>query len=114
MIISYRHKGLELYATKGDCSKLNPAHVSKIRLILTRLDAADSPEQMNQVGYGFHALKGDLKGFYAVKVSGNWRIIFRFEGDNATDSDRRRGGLFRLSLRRNKTWHYLTPTTRAN
>ena len=87
MIINYRHKGLELYATKGDRSKLPAAHISKIRLILTRLDAASSPEQMNQVGYGFHALKGDLKGFYAVKVSGNWRIIFRFEGENATDVD---------------------------
>ena len=87
MIINYRHKGLELYAIKGDRSKLPAAHISKIRLILTRLDAASSPEQMNQVGYGFHALKGDVKGFYAVKVSGNWRIIFRFEGENATDVD---------------------------
>ena len=87
MIINYRHKGLELYATKGDRSKLLAAHIPKIRLILTRLDAASSPEQMNQVGYGFHALKGDLKGFYAVKVSGHWRIIFRFEGENAVDVD---------------------------
>lgn len=87
MIISYRHKGLELYATKGDRSKLNQNHVAKIRLILTRLDAATAPEQMNQLGYDFHALKGTLKGFYAVKVSGNWRIIFRFEGENAADLD---------------------------
>jgi proteic killer suppression protein len=87
MIISYRHKGLEFYATKGDRSKLQQNHVAKIRLILTRLDAATAPEQMNQVGYDFHALKGDLKGFYAVKVSGNWRIIFRFEGENAADVD---------------------------
>lgn len=87
MILNYRHKGLELYATKGDPSKLNPAHITKIRLILTRLDAASNPEEMNQVGYGFHSLKGDLKGFYSVKVSGNWRIIFRFEGENAVDID---------------------------
>jgi proteic killer suppression protein len=87
MILNYRHKGLELYATKGDRSKLNPAHIAKIRLILTRLDTAISPEQMNQVGYGFHSLKGDLKEFFSVKVSGNWRIIFRFEGENAADVD---------------------------
>lgn len=87
MIISYQHKGLESFATKGDRSKIQQAHVAKIRLILTRLYAANSPEQMNQPGYNFHALKGDLKGFYAVKVSGNWRIIFRFEGENATDVD---------------------------
>lgn len=47
MIISYRHKGLELYATKGDRSKLQQNHIAKIRLILTRLDAATTPEQMN-------------------------------------------------------------------
>lgn len=87
MITNYRHKGLELYATKGDRSKLQQSHVSKIRMILTRLDAAESPEQMNQPGYYFHGLKGDLQGFYSVRVSGNWRIIFRFEGKNAADVD---------------------------
>ena len=57
------------------------------RLILTRLDAVNSPEQMNQPGYDFHSLKGNYKGYYAVKVSGNWRIIFRFENENAYDVD---------------------------
>ena len=78
---------MELYATRGDRSKLQAAHVSKIRLILTRLDAATFPEQMNQPGYDFHLIKGNFKGFYAVKVSGNWRIIFRFENENAFDVD---------------------------
>jgi len=71
MIVSYRNKSLERYAVKGDRSKLQQTHVAKIRLILTRLDAATSPEQMNQPGYNFHPLKGDLDGFYAVKVSGD-------------------------------------------
>ena len=87
MIVSYRHKGLERYATQGDRSKLQQKHIAKIRLILTRLDAATSPEQLNQPGSNFHSLKGDLSGFYAVKVSGNWRVIFRFEGENAADVD---------------------------
>lgn len=87
MIVSYRHKGLELYATKGDRSKLQPQHVEKIKTILTRLDAAKTAQMMNQPGYGFHQLTGDLKGFYAVKVSGNWRIIFRFDSENAYDVD---------------------------
>lgn len=78
---------MELYAKKGDRSKLNQVHIAKIRLILTRLDAAASPEQMNQLGYAFHALKGNLSGFYSVKVSGNYRIIFRFEGNDAFDVD---------------------------
>lgn len=87
MIVSYRHKGLELYARKGDRSKLHQSHISRIRMILTRLDAASSPEQMNEPGYYLHLLKGDLKGFWSVRVSGNWRIIFRFERDNAADVD---------------------------
>lgn len=87
MIVSYRNESLERYATKGDRSKLQQVHIVKIRLILTRLEAATSPEQMNQPGYNFHPLKGDLEGFYAVKVSGNWRITFRFEGENAADID---------------------------
>ncbi|GAA4454264.1 type II toxin-antitoxin system RelE/ParE family toxin [Nibrella saemangeumensis] len=87
MIVSFRHKGLELYARKGDSSKLQPHLVQKIRLILTRLDAANGPEIMNQPGYDFHRLTGDLKDFYAVKVNKNFRIIFRFEGENALDVD---------------------------
>lgn len=87
MIVSYQHKGLELYATKGDRSKLQQQHVPRIKTILTRLDAAKTPQMMNQPGYNFHQLTGDLKGFYAVKVSGNWRIIFRFDGENAYDVD---------------------------
>lgn len=87
MIISYKHKGLEIYATKGDRSKLQQQHVEKIKIILTRLDAAKTVQAMNQPGYNLHQLTGDLKNFYAVKVSGNWRIVFRFEDENAYDVD---------------------------
>ena len=87
MIVSYRHKGLEQYAQKGDSSKLQPHLVQKIKRLLTRLDAAKSPEIMNQPGYDFHKLTGDLKDFYAVKVNKNYRIIFRFEGENAYEVD---------------------------
>lgn len=85
MITSYRHKGLELYATKGDRSKLQQSHVQKIKLILTRLEAATNAQMMNQPGYHFHQLSGEWEGFYSIKVNGNWRIIFRFEGENAYD-----------------------------
>jgi len=57
----------------------------RIRRILDRLDAALRPEDMNLPGYRFHALKGDRKGMYAVSVSGNWRITFRFERGDAVD-----------------------------
>lgn len=87
MIIGYRHRGLERYATQGDRSKLQQTHIAKIRLVLTRLEAATAPEQLNQPGYNFHPLKGNLEGHYSVKISGNWRITFRFEGEDATDVD---------------------------
>jgi len=87
MIVSFRHKGLRLFYEKGDASKLQAQHVKKIRLILTRLDAARSPEELNVPGYGLHQLKGDLNGFLSVKVDKNFRIIFRVEQENTHDVD---------------------------
>ena len=66
---------------------MNTEHVAKITTILARLDVAMQPEDMDVVGLRFHALKGDLAGFWSVTVRANWRIIFRFEGVNATDVD---------------------------
>lgn len=74
-----------LYYKKGDPTKLHPSHITKIRLILTRLDAATSPEEMQVPGYNLHKLKGELKDFWCVKVDKNYRIIFRFEDENAHD-----------------------------
>jgi proteic killer suppression protein len=87
MIDSFKSKALKLYYEKGDTSKLQPALVQKIKRMLSRLDAADTPETMDVSGYGFHQLTGNLQGFYAVKVNKNYRIIFRFEGKNAVDVD---------------------------
>jgi proteic killer suppression protein len=87
MIVSFRHKGLRSYYEKGDTSKLQSQHLAKIRLILTRLDAASVPEEMQVPGYNLHQLSGDLKGFWSVKVNGNYSIIFRFKGINACDVD---------------------------
>lgn len=87
MIASFRHKGLKLFYEKVNASKLQPLHVPKIRLILTRLDAATSPNDLNVPGYGLHSLSGDLAGFWAVKVDKNYRIIFRFDGVNVQDVD---------------------------
>jgi len=87
MIVSFQHKGLKLFYEKGNASKLQPQHVGKIRLILTRLDAATSPADMNVPGYGLHQLTGDMKEFWSVKVDKNYRIIFRFVGENVHDVD---------------------------
>lgn len=70
-----------------DQRRLTAAHVDKIKRILARLDEAMNIKHMALPGFGLHRLKGDLKGFSAVSVSGNWRIIFRFENSNAYDVD---------------------------
>ncbi len=60
---------------------------TRLRLILARLDASSGPVDMNLPGLGLHPLKGLLKSFWYVSVSGNWRVIFKFENGNATDVD---------------------------
>lgn len=85
MIESIRHKGIRLFWEKNDPSKLPAAHITKIRLILTLLHNAKRVEDMDYPGSGLHPLKGEYAGFRAVKVSGNYRIIFRFENENAYD-----------------------------
>ncbi|MVN21522.1 type II toxin-antitoxin system RelE/ParE family toxin [Mucilaginibacter arboris] len=87
MIISFNHKGLKQFYENGNASKLIPEQVAKIRRILTRLDNAASPIEMNVPGYNLHKLSGNLKDFWSVKVDKNFRIIFRFKGEDVTDVD---------------------------
>jgi proteic killer suppression protein len=87
LIQKIRHKGLKLLYEKGSTAKIDADHADKLRFILTRLDASGEPEDMNYPGSGLHKLKGDYDGFHAVKVSGNWRVVFRFEDGHATDVD---------------------------
>lgn len=87
MIESFRHKGLKRLYADGDGSKLPPQMVERIEDILALLDAAFSPADLDRPSLRLHLLKGDLKGFWAVTVRANWRIIFRFEGENAVDVD---------------------------
>ncbi|SNC77732.1 proteic killer suppression protein [Hymenobacter gelipurpurascens] len=87
MIRSIRHKGLKSLHDKGDTSKLPADNVERINRILTRLEAAKTPQALNFPGSGFHQLKGDLKDFYSIKVRANWKIIFRFEGEDVVDVD---------------------------
>ena len=87
MILKIRHKGLKKLYEKGSAAKVNPDHADKLRRILARLEASSSPVDMDLPGYRLHPLKGEYKGFYTVEVSGNWRVVFRFEGDHVTDVD---------------------------
>lgn len=87
MIENFKHKGLRLFYEEDDSSKLQPHHVEKIRRILYRLDEAEAIEDLNLIGWKLHQLSGNLNGFWAIKVNGNYRIMFRFEDGNAFDVD---------------------------
>lgn len=87
MIKTYRHKGLRLSFENDDSSKLPQDMLKRIDLILSTLDAAQNVESMDIHSFRLHPLKGDMKGFYAVTVRANWRIIFRFNDGHAFDLD---------------------------
>jgi proteic killer suppression protein len=87
MISTIKHKGLSRFYHTGSLSGIQAHHARRLQLILTRLDASACPEDMDLPGLHLHKLKGQLKDFYSVTVQANWRIIFRFESDNAYDVD---------------------------
>ena len=87
MIRSIRHRGLKRLYEDDDPRGVNREHVIKLRDILARLDAAGSVDEMKVPGFALHPLKGELKGFWAVTVRANWRVIFRFTERDAFDVD---------------------------
>ena len=86
MINTIRHKGLKRLFEDDDPRGVNPEHVEKLRDILATLHAAPAVTHMDLPGFRLHPLKGQMKGFWAVIVRANWRVIFRFDG-GATDVD---------------------------
>lgn len=82
VIRSYRHKGLKLFAERGSKAGIQPDHSQRLRRLLTALNVASRPGDMDAPGNGLHPLKGDLAGHWSVKVSGNWRLTFKFEGED--------------------------------
>ena len=87
MIRSFRHRGLKRLYERGDSARVRPDQLNRIEDILGRLDSAASPQAMRLPGYKLHRLRGDLQGFWSVRVSGNWRIIFRFQDGDVFDLD---------------------------
>ena len=83
MIKSFKHKGLEKFFYAGTKKGIRPDHAAKLERILDRLNAANDLKDMNYPGSNLHALSGDRKGQYSVKVSGNWRVIFEFVNGDA-------------------------------
>ncbi len=80
MITSFIHKGLEKFYRKGTTSGIQANHSKRLRLILSNLDQAESPNDTDLPGLRLHELKGSRKGIWSVTVSGNWRVTFRFVG----------------------------------
>jgi proteic killer suppression protein len=85
MIKSFKHRGLERYFLKGTRAGIQSQHEQRIRLVLARLHASNSPQDMILPGLHLHQLKGERRGTWSVRVSGNWRITFAFEGSHAVD-----------------------------
>ena len=79
MIVSFKHKGLKRLFELGDGRLVRSDLVRRVENILATLDAAESLQAMDLPGYRLHPLKGDRKGYWAVTVRANWRIVFRFE-----------------------------------
>ena len=85
--VKFRHGGLRRYWERGDASRLNPDHVARINRLLDDLAAASRPEQLGLPGLRLHQLTGGRRGTWSVRVSGNWRLTFRFVGGEAVDID---------------------------
>ncbi|HAX98529.1 MAG TPA: hypothetical protein DCY12_06500 [Candidatus Atribacteria bacterium] len=85
MIQKFKHKGLRLLFESGISSGVNVQHVMRLRKILALLETAETVEDMDLPGLGLHPLKGNRKGTWAVKVSGNWRITFKIKNGDAFD-----------------------------
>ncbi len=87
MIASFRHRGLKALYDGRTAGRVAPDHVEKLRDILALLDRSRAPGDMHLPGFRLHALKGEMRSNYAVSVSGNWRVTFRFEDGQALDVD---------------------------
>ena len=87
MIRSIQHRGLRRLHERADASRIDPRLLDKVQRVLTALQAATAPGDMDLPGYVLHPLTGNLRGFWSVRVSGNWRVIFRIEDGHAHDID---------------------------
>jgi proteic killer suppression protein len=82
VIRSFKHKGLEKFYRMGSKAGIIPAHASRLRDQLTSLEFASNPGDMDEPGWFLHSLSGRLQGHWSIRVSGNWRVTFRFTGED--------------------------------
>ena len=84
---STERKTLQRFFETGNPRGLSVQDDKRVSRILRALEAASRPEDMDLPGYRFHSLVGKDKGRYSVRVTGNWRITFGWDGENITDVD---------------------------
>jgi len=82
LIKSYQHKGLQRFALTGSKAGIQPQHAARLRKLLTALNVASRPSDMNAPGNNLHPLRGGLDGHWSVWVNGNWRLTFAFHGED--------------------------------
>jgi len=87
VIRTFAHKGLEKFFLDGVKKGIQAKHAQRLADLLDRLNASRAVKDMNFPGSGLHQLKGKLRGYWSVKVSGNWRVIFQFKGGDAFNVD---------------------------
>jgi proteic killer suppression protein len=83
VIKSFRHSGIERFFTTGSKAGIQPAHAAKLSVQLFQLNRARTANDMDAPGWGLHPLGGKLNDHWSVKVNGNWRLTFTFEGEDA-------------------------------
>ena len=83
MIKSFRHKGLEAFFGNGSKAGIQPQHAERLQEQLTILNRARRPQDLGFPGWRLHALHGNLANHWSIRVSGNWRLTFSFEGEDA-------------------------------
>jgi proteic killer suppression protein len=83
VIRSFKHKGIEGFFLTGSKTGIQAKHAERLRILLTTLNLASTSLDMNRPGWQWHSLKGSLKKHWAVTVSGNWRLTFSFDGEDA-------------------------------
>ena len=82
MIKTFQHRVIKRFFEDGSKAGIQPKHANRLRILLTTLNLASTPLDMNRNGWDWHRLKGELKGHWSVRVDGNWRLTFKFEGED--------------------------------
>lgn len=87
MIMTFKHKGLQAFFLDGKRAKIKYSHINRLSMLLAKLNTAIHINDMNFPGSDLHLLKGEYEDFWSISINGNWRLIFRFNKENAYDVD---------------------------